>query len=74
MSKEVKEPKEPFNNKDGKFEKAKGKSVSYALKAINNHVETLTKSGLLSEESAEIMYDKVHEAASKFIKTEYGIG
>ena len=53
--------------------KKQKKSTSYALKALNAHVETLVEDKLWTKQEGEEIKGKVKEAAEKFIKREYGL-
>ena len=46
-------------------------SVSYSLKAINNHVKVITDAGLLSKEEAQTIIDLKNKAVNKYIQKEY---
>lgn len=52
----------------------KGKSVSYALKAIITHLETLKSGKIISQEDFKTTNDIVRKAAEKYVKETYGIG
>ncbi len=54
--------------------KKQAKSVSYALKAVRTHIETLKENGLLNEHEEKQMKEIVKIAAETYIKQEYGIG
>ncbi len=49
------------------------KSVSYALKAIKKHTETLEEGGVLDGEQVKTINEYVEGAAKQYIKEQYGI-
>ena len=48
-------------------------SVSYALKAMIKHIETIEKNNLLTKEEVEQMRELGKKAATTFVKQNYGI-
>ena len=48
-------------------------SLSYALKALKKHIETIEENYLLTEEEVAQMREIATKAAMKFVKQKYGI-
>ena len=53
--------------------KQQAKSVSYALKAVKTHIETLTEAGLFSEGQKQAFDDAIKLATTIYVKSTYGI-
>jgi hypothetical protein len=53
--------------------KKQKKSKSYALKAVNTHLQTLIEADLIDVKDGKIVVDIMKKATGKFIKEEYGI-
>lgn len=53
--------------------KAQKKSVSYALKAIDGHVETLKEGKLLNSGDERTILEITKKAKEKYIKEQYGL-
>lgn len=53
--------------------KKQKKSSSYAVKAINNHMETLLEAGLVEIDDIETLAKIITRIKTKFLKEEYGI-
>ena len=62
---EQKKEKQTANKKQQKA------SVSYSLKAINNHVKVITDAGLLSIEDAQTIIDLKNKAVNNYIQKEF---
>lgn len=56
-----------------KAKKRQAQSISYALKAIGGHVETLTEDGLLVGEEVDMIKEIVNNAVGRYTKREFGI-
>lgn len=52
--------------------KSKG-SVSYSLKAIGPHIDTISDAGYLSAEVAGNMKNNIRQAKERYIKEQYGL-
>ena len=48
-------------------------SVSYALKAVNGHLETLGKAELISAPTLALMYQEIEAAKREYVRREFGI-
>ena len=53
--------------------KQQAKSVSYALKAVKTHIETLTEAGLFSEGQKQAFDDAIKLATTLYVNKEFGI-
>ena len=53
--------------------KLQAKSVSYALKAVKAHLETLTEAGLFSDGQKQAFDDAIKLATAIYVKDQYGI-
>ena len=53
--------------------KQQAKSVSYALKAVKTHIETLTEAGLFSEDQKQAFDDAIKLATTLYVNKEFGI-
>ena len=56
-----------------KTKKQQAKSVSYALKAVKTHIETLTEAGLFSEGQKQAFDDAIKLATTLYVNKEFGI-
>ena len=66
MKKQEQKTEKPIANK-----KQQKSSVSYSLKAINNHVKVITDAGLLSKEEAQMIIDLKNKAVNNYIQKEF---